>query len=79
MSTKIYASQDYVSEALKDKISVPISVTVGQTIVVKSVDENGKPTEWEAVDQFVLTDEDTGAKYKLSVSNGKLEMAEVNA
>jgi hypothetical protein len=24
---------------------------VGQTIVVKSVDENGKPTEWEAVDK----------------------------
>lgn len=23
---------------------------VGQTIVVKAVDENGKPTEWEAVD-----------------------------
>lgn len=25
------------------------SATVGQTIVVKAVDENGKPTEWEAV------------------------------
>jgi hypothetical protein len=32
--------------------SVPViqSAQVGQTIVVKSVDENGKPTEWEAVD-----------------------------
>lgn len=31
---------------------IPISSTaqVGQTIVVKSVDENGKPTEWECVD-----------------------------
>jgi hypothetical protein len=27
-----------------------ITATVGQTIVVKSVDENGKPTEWEAAD-----------------------------
>lgn len=26
------------------------SATVGQTIVVKEVDENGKPTEWECVD-----------------------------
>lgn len=26
------------------------TATVGQTIVVKSVDENGKPTEWEAAD-----------------------------
>jgi hypothetical protein len=28
-----------------------ITAKVGQTIVVKSVDENGKPTEWEAVDK----------------------------
>lgn len=27
-----------------------ITAEVGQTIVVKSVDENGKPTEWEAAD-----------------------------
>ena len=33
-----------------DVIPVPETSTVGQTIVVKSVDENGKPTEWEAVD-----------------------------
>jgi hypothetical protein len=31
-------------------IPVPATASVGQTIVVKSVDENGKPTEWEAVD-----------------------------
>lgn len=30
--------------------AVPAGVQVGQTIVVKSVDENGKPTEWECVD-----------------------------
>ena len=33
-----------------DYIPIPSSAEVGQTIVVKSVDENGKPTEWEAVD-----------------------------
>lgn len=30
-------------------IPVPTTAEVGQTIVVKSVDENGKPTEWEPV------------------------------
>ena len=33
-----------------DVIPTPSSAEVGQTIAVKSVDENGKPTEWEAVD-----------------------------
>ena len=32
-----------------DYIPVPPTAEVGQTIVVKAVDENGKPTEWEAV------------------------------
>lgn len=35
------------------KIEKSVNLTtaeVGQTIVVKAVDENGKPTEWEAVD-----------------------------
>lgn len=31
-------------------IQPPETATVGQTIVVKAVDENGKPTEWEAAD-----------------------------
>lgn len=30
--------------------SIDVTAQVGQTIAVKSVDENGKPTEWEAVD-----------------------------
>lgn len=33
-----------------DCIYAPEKATVGQTIVVKAVDANGKPTEWEAVD-----------------------------
>lgn len=33
-----------------DYIPIPASAEVGQTIVVKAVDENGKPTEWEAAD-----------------------------
>ena len=55
------------------------TATVGQTIVVKSIDENGKPIEWEAVDPFVLTDENTSIKYKLSVVDGILTMTEVTS
>ena len=33
-----------------DYIIAPTTAAVGQTIVVKAVDENGKPTEWETVD-----------------------------
>lgn len=31
-------------------IPIPETAEVGQTIVVKAVDENGKPTEWECAD-----------------------------
>lgn len=31
-------------------IPTPETASVGQTIVVKAIDENGKPTEWEAAD-----------------------------
>ena len=33
-----------------DYIPAPATAQIGQTIVVKAVDENGKPTEWEAAD-----------------------------
>ena len=33
----------------EDGIPVPETAAVGQTVVVKTVDENGKPTEWEPV------------------------------
>lgn len=35
---------------IPEAIPVPATATVGQMIVVKAVDESGKPTEWEAVD-----------------------------
>ncbi len=41
--------------ASSDGIEVE-SAQVGQTIVVKAVNENGKPTEWEAVDLPQSTD-----------------------
>lgn len=50
MSVKIYASQDYVQEELMGKITAPSEAFVGQALIVKSVNENGKPTEWEVAD-----------------------------
>lgn len=43
-------SEGESEEANADYIPVPQSANIGQTIVVKEVDENGKPTKWEAVD-----------------------------
>lgn len=44
------ATKQYVDNAIPDAVLTPTSARIGQTIIVKSVDENGKPTEWEAVD-----------------------------
>ena len=46
----IKSSLDALSEEIADGVKAPSAAEVGQTIVVKAVDENGKPTEWEAVD-----------------------------
>lgn len=39
-----------VTAALAEKITAPTTAAVGQIIKVKSVDESGKPTEWECAD-----------------------------
>lgn len=70
-----------------DIIQPPATASVGQTLAVKTVDDNGKPIEWEAVDaggtsdstKLTLTDDQTGLKYELRVSNGKLTMTEVDS
>ena len=38
-------------------VTVPETATVGQTIIVKEVDENGKPTKWEAVEYPLVPNE----------------------
>lgn len=46
---------DYVhgkNEFAGRHITAPETATVGQYLRVKAVDENGKPTEWEAVDRL---------------------------
>lgn len=39
-----------IKAALDGKIQAPAAAELGQTIVVKTVDADGKPTAWEAVD-----------------------------
>lgn len=39
-----------ITEIQRSSISAPATAQVGQIIVVKEVDENGKPIAWEAVD-----------------------------
>ena len=56
-----------IKKAAKDKVGgaggleVTSTAKVGQTIVVKAVDENGKPTEWECddLDLFITFDNET--------------------
>jgi hypothetical protein len=47
---KGFATEQYVDDVLANKIPTPATAQIGQTIVVKSVDENGKPVAWECVD-----------------------------
>lgn len=46
---KLEEQLSQLSEAIGDKVTSPSVAEVGQVIAVKAVDENGKPTEWEAV------------------------------
>lgn len=41
---------EFAAKLAEEYIPSPAAATVGQTIVVKAVDEDGKPTEWEAID-----------------------------
>lgn len=69
-----------------DIIQPPTTAKVGQVLVVKSVDENGKPIEWETADSasskddtsyLTLVDKVTGVTYSLEVIDGKLTMTGV--
>lgn len=42
--------EEFAAKQAEDHIPVPATAEVGQTIVVKAVDESGKPTEWAAAD-----------------------------
>ena len=46
-TTALKSDLSQLSEKIVNSITAPARAEVGQTIVVKAVDENGKPTEWE--------------------------------
>jgi hypothetical protein len=74
------ATKKYVDDSTVDKISAPSVMAVGQIIKVKTVDENGKPVEWEAVDPWVITSSTEGStkKFKLTIDDdGVLTATEI--
>ena len=40
-----------INSKLNEKISNPLTASVGQILEVEEIDENGKPTKWKAVDK----------------------------
>ena len=46
----IGSEEDFNAKMAQENIPIPTSAEVGQTIVVKAVDQSGKPTAWEAAD-----------------------------
>lgn len=62
------ATKKYVDDLGNIKITSPTTGEIGQVLVVKEIDENGHPVEWEAVDNsnnepFVATVTQTDAGY----------------
>ena len=62
-------------------IPAPATAEVGQTIVVKAVDDAGKPTEWGCVDFSVdnvglVTNSPDGTKWRIIVGNDGIVAAE---
>lgn len=83
---------DYYINRLIDAKSIPIPATakVGQTIKVSAVDENGKPTAWEAVDfpsgyewekigDVTLTEEVSQVDFNTTLDGQAFEATEVHA
>lgn len=61
-----------------DVIPIPSTAQVGQTIVIKSIDENGKPKEWESIDPWIITSSTEGSakKFKLTIDDSGVLSAE---
>lgn len=48
-NAKIWINPEEIDEESDSGADIDVTAQVGQTIIVKEVDENGNPTEWEAV------------------------------
>ena len=69
LNNTIILDPDWVAPI--EPIPVPSTVGVGRVISVKSVDENSKPTEWEAIDPWIITSSTEGStkKFKLTIDD----------
>ena len=55
--------------------------SVGQVVVIKSVNKNGKPTAWEAIDPWVVQSSTVGSNKKFRISiddSGAITATEIN-
>lgn len=77
-----------IKAALDGKIQAPSAAEVGQTIVVKAVDENGKPTEWEVADipseweiinEITTAEEVSGITISTDLNGNAYELEEIKA
>ena len=76
------------SYGLGSMIPAPETAEVGQTIVVKAVDENGKPTEWEVADipseweiinEITTAEEVSGITISTDLNGNAYELEEIKA
>lgn len=73
--TTIFVKSDnsvYVAEEKGHHMPYISNAKVGDIIKISEVDYNGTPTVFEPVDPWVLTDQNTSIKYRLSVIDGEL-------
>ena len=70
--TNRFATEDYVTIATGEKITSPFTGLVGQTIVVKEIDENGRPIKWECVDISSGGNGGSGLPPVTEADNGKV-------
>lgn len=84
---RLVIADDDVTDIVSDILGVvpsPVTAEVGQVISVKSVDVNGKPTEWETVDMseqsYIMASSTEGStkRFKISVDDsGTLAATEI--
>jgi hypothetical protein len=83
--SEYFASKEYVDGKYQNTILAPVTAEVGQTIRVSEVDENGKPTTWEAVDttrlrviaEVILSEETNMIEISMDTEGNPLALEEM--
>ena len=58
-------------------VSIPSIASIGQILKVKTIDDNGKPIEWETIDSWTITSPN-GTQFKLTIDDeGVLTATEI--